>query len=420
MSKIAARIARVNAIATARTIIVKVGSAVLTTSEGLDLPVLCSIASQIASIRKLAVEREGRQMPRRIVLVSSGAVAAGTAVLEKSGNRLFLLHPKAKHAIAAVGQGLLMQAWNDAFAPYDLLTGQVLLTREDLGARHRFKFASETFSQMLRWNVVPIVNENDTVSILGLKFGDNDYLASLLVNLVGASLFVNLTSASGVMDSNPDRNPDARPMSYIENIRSLDLGELCGAGTSCGSGGMHSKLLAARRVAQLGVPTLVLPGREPEILLQAFETACAMAAKGEQEIAEAEKVDLGTWICPSEKGIPRRKFWLAYQSAPAGIVEIDDGAARALRQEGGSLLPGGIKRVEGDFANGALLLVRHDGKNLGVGFSNYSSADLARIAGLKRHEVAAILGLARYPDVIHRDNMLLDAAIGDPDSIKWN
>lgn len=420
MSEIAARIARIKAIAEARTIIVKVGSAVLTTSEGLDRPVIESIAGQIAGIRKLALQKEGRLLPRRIVLVSSGAVAAGRAALENSGVDLLNLQPRAKHAIAAVGQGLLMQAWNSAFMPHDLLAGQVLLTREDLGARHRFRFASETFSQMLRWGVVPIVNENDTVSVLGLKFGDNDYLASLLVNLVSANLFVNLTSASGVMDGNPDRNPDARPMRYLENIRSLDLDELCGAGTSCGSGGMHSKLLAARRVAQLGVPTIVLPGRVPDILLKTFETACAMAGKSENEMAQAENVDLGTWISASANGIPRRKFWLAYQSAPAGIVEIDDGAATAVRHKGGSLLPGGIRRVDGDFDSGALLLVCHGGQTLGVGFSNYSSFDLKRIAGLKRHEIAAILGLARYPDVIHRDNMLLDATIGDADSIKWS
>lgn len=370
----------------AKTLVIKVGSAVLADACGLNLNSIASLAEQIAWLRN-----DGR----RVVLVSSGSVAAGKAALRERGKTEFANYDRARHAIAAIGQSLLMRAWNDAFAPRNILTGQVLLTRDDLRLRNRFQIAAATFSEMLAWNVLPIVNENDTVSTSELKFGDNDFLASLLVNLTEADLFINLTSAPGVFNANPDVNPQAEVMACIESIATLDIDGLCGLKTGLGSGGMRSKLLAARRVAQLGVPTLILPGRSPNVLIDAFNN----------------KTSAGTWIHANKKSIPRRKFWLAYQSEPAGAVEIDNGAAEALLTQGSSLLPGGIAKVAGEFAKGALIQVTHDNQNLGVGFSNYSSDELKKISGLKRHEVAAILGKARYPDVIHRDNMLLDASI---------
>lgn len=389
---------RVHVLQNAKTVVIKVGSAVLTGESGLNRQVLDSLAWQIGEIRN-RYQKEHSGQVRRVILVSSGAVAAGKAALLSGGVSCFSNYAIARHAIAAVGQSRLMQAWNESFEPHGIITAQVLFTREDLRSRARFQTAADTFAQMLAWEVLPIVNENDTVSSGNLKFGDNDCLASLLVNLVEAELFVNLTSAPGVLAENPETNPDARVLEYVESINKLDLESLCGAKTSVGSGGMHSKLLAARRVCQLGVPTLILPGREKNILLDAFYPA----------ISDHQKI--GTWICPAEKSIPRRKFWLAYQSEPAGAVEIDDGAARALLYEGRSLLPGGVVKISGEFDKGALLRVAHSGHNLGVGFSNYAAHELAKIIGLKRHEVAAILGNPRYPDVIHRDNLLLDAAI---------
>lgn len=381
---------RRDCLALARTIVVKVGSAVITGVDSLNFPVIDSLAKQIVAIKAAA-------NGRRVIVVSSGAVAAGKKALLAQGTSSFPNYTRARHAIAAIGQSFLMRAWDRAFAPHGVITGQVLLTRDDLRSRSRFQTAANTFAEMLGWGVVPIVNENDAVSVSDLKFGDNDCLASLLVNLVEADLFVNLTSAPGVLDANPEENPQARVMPCVESIASLDLDALCGAKSELGSGGMHSKLLAARRVSQLGVPTLILPGKRANALLDAFRG----------DVSEP----LGTWVRPAKKAIPRRKFWLAYQSEPAGSVEVDDGAAAALLYEGRSLLPGGVKGVTGDFQKGDLLRVIHNGRNLGVGFSNYGSEELARIRGLKRHEVAAILGRARYPDVIHRDNLLLDAAI---------
>ena len=312
----------------------------------------------------------------------------------------------ARQAAAAVGQGQLMQSWDKVFLAHGMPTAQVLLTRDDLRARQRFLNARNTFAELLQWGVLPIVNENDTVSISELKFGDNDCLASLLVNLVEADLFINLTSSSGVLAADPQKHPDAPVMDHIDDVAALDLGQLCGGKTSVGTGGMYSKLLAARRAAQLGVPTLILPGREPAVIGRAFAAAGACSAP-----AGHEPFDRGTWVRPAHHAIARRKFWLAYQSDPAGSVHVDDGAARALLHKGGSLLPGGVRAVEGGFQCGGLVRVLHNGESIGVGLSNYSAPDLKKIMGLKRHEVAAILGDAHYPEVIHRDNLLLDAAI---------
>ena len=362
-------------LARARCIVIKVGSAVLTDASGLDLPVLSSLAAQMAALRGAAGDGAAG---RRVVLVSSGAVAAGRATLGARGIDARGRDLSVRQAAAAVGQGLLMRAWDRAFRPLGMATAQVLLTRDDLRSRTRFLNARNTFAELLRWGVVPIVNENDTVSVSELKFGDNDCLASLLVNLVGADLFVNLTSARGVCARDPQADPEAPVLARIEDVARLDLGRLCGAKTAAGTGGMRSKLMAARRAAQLGVPTLILRGREPEALTRAFGLAPGEGGKAE-----------GTWVCPARHAIPRRKFWLAYQSEPAGSVTVDAGAAAALMREGGSLLPGGVREVSGSFQKGALVRVEHDGQPLGVGLTNYSAADLRKIMGLKRHEVAA-------------------------------
>jgi len=416
---------RARVLSQARVVVVKVGSAVLTDASGLNSQVLEGLAAQLAFLRDLPLTGEdaasaGQPEPvsnatdapapalgaRRLVLVSSGAVAAGRAALASRGRAVEPTGLSARQAAAAVGQGQLMQSWDKVFLAHGMPTAQVLLTRDDLRARQRFLNARNTFAELLQWGVLPIVNENDTVSISELKFGDNDCLASLLVNLVEADLFINLTSSSGVLAADPQKYPDAPVMDHIDDVAALDLGQLCGGKTSVGTGGMYSKLLAARRAAQLGVPTLILPGREPAVIGRAFAAAGACSAP-----VGHEPFDRGTWVRPAHHAIARRKFWLAYQSDPAGSVHVDDGAARALLHKGGSLLPGGVRAVEGGFQCGGLVRVLHNGESIGVGLSNYSAPDLKKIMGLKRHEVAAILGDAHYPEVIHRDNLLLDAAI---------
>ncbi len=375
----------------AKIVLIKVGSAVLANEFGLDQHIILDLASEIAAVCK-----NGPEGRRHVILVSSGAVAAGRAALRGYGCSLGNKGLAARQGAAAVGQGLLIHAWEQAFATHNLATAQVLLTRADFRSRERFLNARNTFAELLEWGVVPIVNENDTVSVNELKFGDNDCLASLLLNLVGADIFINLTSAAGVFAANPETDAKTSIIPCIADISSLDLQRLCGTKSALGSGGMRSKLMAARRAAQLGVPTLILPGRESGILRKALTL---------------DNLEIGTWVCPARQSISRRKFWLAYKSEPEGILQVDAGAARALAQKGSSLLPGGISSVQGEFQKGALVKVEYAGEDLGVGLSNYSAAQLKKIIGLKRQEVAVALGDSHYPEVIHRDNFLLAAAL---------
>jgi glutamate 5-kinase len=288
-----------------------------------------------------------------------------------------------------------MHAYDEALDRYGKVTAQVLLTRDDLKSRERFLNARQALSQLLAWRVIPIINENDTVAVQELKFGDNDALGALVLNLIEADLFINLTSADGVFDDNPLENPDARFLECIEDIGSLNVAGICKGKTGQGTGGMYSKLLAARRAAQLGVPTLIVSGRIRFALEKVFA--------GEE---------LGTWIMPDRKKISRRKFWLAYNLDPAGELVVDGGAARALGAGGRSLLPAGIVEVRGNFGVGALVrVVGQDGSAIGVGLSSYKAADLRKIMGHNSGEIEEILGQCIYEEAVHRDNFLLDAAV---------
>ncbi len=379
----------------AKTIIIKVGSAVLTNNDGLNMPILQNIVEQIATLVK---------KNKRVVFVSSGAVAAGKASLLRANINHILEGLSGKQAAAAVGQGKLIHVYDEMFAEHGILTAQLLLTRDDFKSRERFLNARNTLIKLLDMGVVPIVNENDTVSVSELKFGDNDALASYLLNAVEGSLIINLTSASGVLSKNPmscEEGEEIPMLSYIEDIDNFDIEGLCGGKTSVGTGGMLSKLISAKRAAQLCVPTFILPGREKNIVLRAF--AGEKNEKGDE---------LGTWIsCKNKQHISRKKYWLAYRTSPVGTLIVDEGASIALKEKGKSLLPAGIIGVEGDFKEGDLVRIEYNNKSFAVGLINYSSADMKKIYGKKRIEVAAILGNADYLEVIHRDNMLLDAAL---------
>jgi glutamate 5-kinase len=377
---------RADILRSARTAVVKVGSAVLACpadkGPGLDAERLRDLAAQLAALRRRGL---------RVVLVSSGAVLAGRAA---SGLPCVPDGLAGRQAVAAIGQGRLMHHYAEAFAGHGIVNAQILLTRDDLRDRRRFLNIRNTFAYLLDGGVIPIVNENDTVSVNELRFSDNDNLASLLLNVVEADVFINLTSIGGVLDANPLENGQAVVMPRIDNIRDMDIEALCGGKTDVGTGGMYTKLLAARRAAQLGVPTLILPGRSPGAITAAFAGSGA-----------------GTWICQGRHNIPRRKYWLAYGAEPGGSVHVDDGAAKALLEGGGSLLPGGVADADGEFQAGDTVRIVHQGKVIGVGLTNYDAAVIRRIRGRRRHEVAVILGDAHYPEVVHRDNLLLDAAV---------
>ncbi|MHC1790854.1 glutamate 5-kinase [Solidesulfovibrio sp.] len=367
----------------ARRVVIKVGSAVLAGPGGIDVSVISSLARQISELAGAGYQ---------VLLVSSGAVAAGRAVLGDRYDPTFLPH---RQAASAIGQSRIMHAYDQEFARHGRIAAQVLLTRDDLDNRERYLNLRNTLATLFDLGAVPVVNENDCVAIAELVYGDNDCLAGLLVGTVGAELFVNLTSARGVFAENPDDNPAAAPMECIDNIGELDLDALCGAKTTLGTGGMYSKLLSARRVAQLGVPTLILAGREEGALRRAFA-------------GEA----VGTFVLSGCKPIPRRKFWLAYHHDPQGTLTVDDGAVRALRDKGKSLLPAGIVDVAGDFPVGSMVRVATvAGDVIGVGLSNYAAADVRKIMGLKSSRIAQVLGEAAYAEAVHRDNLLLDPAI---------
>lgn len=374
---------RKDLLAKVRRVVVKVGSAVLTSAHGLDLDVVESLASQLCALHDRGVD---------VVLVSSGAVSAGRGVLR---DQTELRGMPDRQAASAIGQSRLMHAYDQAFGRRHKMTAQILLTRDDLRSRRRFLNVRNTFGVLLGWRAVPIVNENDTVAVQELEFGDNDRLAGLLLNVVDADLFVNLTSARGVLGENPDKNPDAACLDCVEDIEGLDIKGLCGGKTQVGSGGMYSKLLSARRASQLGVPTLILSGREPDAINRVFAGQ-----------------DLGTWVRPQANKISRRKYWMAYNMEPSGALVVDDGAVRALVSGHKSLLPAGIREVEGQFGRGALLHIRdQQGELVAVGLSNYRAVDLRKILGLKSSEIEAVLGPGHYPEAVHRDNMLMRAAL---------
>lgn len=376
---------RSKTLAHVRRVVVKVGSAVLTGPGGLDHGVIGRLADQMALLHDRGID---------FVLVSSGAVAAGKRVVKAVHDKDLSGLPE-RQAASAIGQSRLMRAYDEAFKRFGKVTAQVLLTRDDLKHGPRYLNILNTFQTLLHWRVIPIVNENDTVAVDELVFGDNDALGGLLLNVVEADLFVNLTSADGVYDKNPNTGSDARLLHSVEDIACLDLEKLCEGKTVDGTGGMYSKLLAARRVAQLGVPTLILSGRERHGLERVFN--------GEM---------LGTWIHPDEKTIPGRKFRIAYNTMPEGVIVIDAGAVKALTEGGKSLLPAGITAVEGSFEAGAPVKIKGvDGLAVGVGLANYNAADLRRIMGVKSSAIADILGGCPYPDAVHRDNLLLNAAV---------
>ena len=367
---------------TARSIVIKVGSAVLTSPSGLDLRVVNRLADQIAALH---------DQDREIILVSSGAVAAGRKYLSTHSRDISL--PE-KQAAAAIGQSRLMHSYDEAFERYSKITAQILLTRDDLRSRHRFLNARNTFATLLHNGVIPIVNENDTVVVQELKFGDNDFLATLILNLVQADLFINLTTAEGVYDANPETDRRACKYDCICNIKDLNLEAMCQGKSQHGAGGMYSKLLAARRAAQIGVPTLIVSGKIHFVLEKIFA--------GE---------NLGSWILPEAKTVSQRKFWMAYNLDPVGSVVLDSGARDALVFKGKSLLPAGIQSVHGEFEAGALIrILGPDERQIGVGLSNFSHFDLQRIAGRKTKDLPSILGSETCSEeVVHRDNLLLDA-----------
>jgi glutamate 5-kinase len=367
-----------------RRILVKVGSAVLTGEDGLDLTIIEQLVDDISALKERGYQ---------VVLVSSGAIASGKHRLGIEGKLKSL--PQ-KQAAAAVGQGRLMRVYSNAFGKHGLFVGQILLTMNDVTDRKRFLNIRNTLFTLLDWNVIAIVNENDTVAVDEIKFGDNDQLAAMVANIVEAHLVINLTSTEGLFDRNPTDGKKARLIPLVTEC-TPEIEACAGEeGTDAGTGGMKSKVLAAKKVTAFGVPYIIAPGRHPGIL---------------QAIMEGKEI--GTLFLPMTEHLTSRKYWIAFTLRARGRLFIDAGAKAALIEDGKSLLPSGVTQVEGDFDLGdAVTCVDETGNAIAKGLVNYSAAEIRRIMGLKSTKIEQVLGYKDYDEIIHRDNLAVTVPPG--------
>lgn len=357
----------------AKRLVVKVGSAVLAGPGGLDLGVMAELARQV-----LALKAAGRE----VVLVSSGAVAAGMSATGLPRPQDMPL----KQALAAIGQPLLMAAWREAFRGVPV--AQVLLTAEDLASRERYLSAKATLKALLDLGAIPVINENDTVAFQEIRFGDNDQLSARVAALVEAGLLLLLSDVDALYEEDPKQNPEAKPILEVQDPASVL--RHAGEGNPLGSGGMRSKLLAARLAGRVGIPTLLLPGRRPGVIVEALEGRA-----------------LGTYF-HAQRRYRGQRAWLYGLLRPKGELVLDQGAVRALKERGASLLPAGVKEVRGRFGRGeAVRLLAEGGEEVGVGLANYAAEEIARIKGRKSSEIEAILGYRYTEEVVHRDHLAL-------------
>jgi glutamate 5-kinase len=363
-----------------RRLVVKVGSGLVTTPVGgATTARIDELAADIAAVR------EGRQ----IVLVSSGAIATGTARL---GLRERPRSIPEKQAAAAVGQSALMWQYEAAFGRHRMRVGQVLLAAQDISDRARYLNARNTLQALLKFDVLPIVNENDTVAVEEIKVGDNDNLSALVATLIDADLLVLLTDVDGLYTDDPAVNAGARKLDTVDAVTDAIARLARDRVDPVSVGGMATKLQAARKAAAAGVPMIIASGRQPNVL---------------RRLLDGEPV--GTYFAPKANRLGARKHWIAFAVPPQGRVTVDAGALAALTQRGKSLLPSGIVEVEGDFASGEViaLLGGAGGREFARGVVNFDAAELRKIRGAKTQEIEQRLGYKSFDEVIHRDNLVI-------------
>jgi glutamate 5-kinase len=367
-------------LASARRIVVKIGSSLLTNAgSGLDRSAIEDWVRQVAELRRRGIE---------VLDVSSGAIAEGMKRLQ------WAKRPSAVNelqAAAAVGQMGLVQMWESCFSEVGLHTAQVLLTHEDLGDRRRYLNARTTLKTLVALGAVPIINENDTVVVDEIRFGDNDTLGALVTNLIEADALVILTDQKGLYSADPRKDPSAK---LVERAAAGDpaLERMAGgAGSAIGKGGMITKILAAKRAARSGAHTAIAWGREPDALVRLFS--------GEP---------VGTLLEAQTPPVAARKQWLADHLKPSGRITLDAGAVKALVADGKSLLPIGATAVDGHFERGDVVSVAGpDGRVIARGLVNYASSETARILGKPSSEIESVLGYVAEPELIHRDNLVV-------------
>jgi len=367
-------------LAQAKRLVVKVGSSLVTNQgHGLDQSALARWAEQIAELKR---------RNRHVLLVSSGAIAEGMQRLGWS-RRPRQLHEL--QAAAAIGQMGLVQAYESCFRTHDLHAAQILLTHDDLSDRRRYLNARSTLRTLLALNTIPVINENDTVAIDEIKFGDNDTLAALVTNLVEADALVILTDQPGLFTRDPRRYPDATLVTEAK-AGDPELERMAGgAGSHIGSGGMQTKIRAAKRAARSGAHTVIASGREPDVLLR---------------LTDGEMI--GTQLIAETMTLAARKQWLADHLQVRGQLKLDAGAVKALVQDGKSLLPIGVYELSGDFERGEVVsCLDPDGHEVARGLVNYNAGETRRILRAPSHEIEARLGYIDESELIHRDNLVL-------------
>ncbi|HJU04897.1 MAG TPA: glutamate 5-kinase [Nitrospiraceae bacterium] len=364
----------------AKRVVVKVGTSLVASREaGLRPDRIEQLADDLAAIK---------QTGRDVLLVSSGAIVSG---IRKLGLAAYPKSLPIKQAAAAVGQSRLMWAYEKAFERLGRQVAQVLLTHQDLADRRRFLNARHTLTTLLEYGVIPIINENDTVSVDEIRFGDNDTLAGAVAHLVDADLLIILSDVDGVFTDDPRHNPAATLIPLISEVTKEVEQRAGGTAKFEGTGGMATKIQAAKQVAEYGVATLIMTGERPGLLPAIFDGT-----------------EAGTLILPSNRRLPSRKHWIAYTLRPKGQITLDDGAVDALVRRGKSLLPSGIVDIKGDFNPGdAVTCLDRQGKEWAKGLVNFSSALLEKMKGLKTAAIQQTLGMQEYEEAIHRDNLVI-------------
>jgi glutamate 5-kinase len=358
-------------------VLIKIGSAVLTGENGLDLQIIEQLVDEMAQLTK-----DGY----KIVIVTSGAIASGKHRMGITGK---LKSMPQKQAAAAIGQSRLMRVYSNSFGKYSIFVAQILLTMSDLTDRKRFLNVRNTLSTIIDWGVIPIINENDSVAVEEIKFGDNDHLAAMITNIIDGDLLINLTSTEGLYDRSPAKSKKAKLITLVreftEEIESAATDET----TEVGLGGMKSKVIAAKAVTASGIPCIIAPGKKKGVLHDIF------AGK-----------EIGTLFLPTREHLSSKKYWIAFTLRSLGKLYLDEGAKAAIIEEGKSLLPSGVTNVEGDFGIGdPVTCVDMEGTQLAKGLVNYNSLDIRKIMGLKTAKIEQVLGYKDYDEIIHRDNL---------------
>ncbi|MFY9396733.1 MAG: glutamate 5-kinase [Desulfomonilia bacterium] len=363
-----------------RRILIKIGSKVLSTGKGLNNRVIDRLCDDLSLLREKGKE---------FALVSSGAIAEGTAIMKINGRGATL---SKKQALAAIGQGSLIRAYTDAFRRYGYVAAQILITREDLDDRRRYLNIRNTFTALFEYGAIPIINENDTVSVEEIQFTDNDMLSAMITPLVEPQVLIVLTDTDGVYSEDPRVNPQAEIIREIKEIKLSDVEAQSAVAGSLGRGGMQSKLKAAYHASLLGIPTVITSAYIPQVVSSVLEGR-----------------EIGTYVHPRKKGrLTQKNHWISYVTRPKGRVTVDAGAASMIVSKGKSLLPCGVVSVSGSFhAGDPVEITEEGGRVIAVGLSNFTAEEVLRIKGANTSQLSDILGHDCYEEVVHRNNMIV-------------